>query len=245
MSQHLQAIMDQLEPNQVALREEVSHVRSQMRQLMEIIQVVARGQEIMAKMQEEMDQCAHTSNPILVAHPLVVENPVPSPPNNTLAHIPVGAPGSVPRAILNPSVIEIDDQQDAFFSPMAASMYEAFAPPANEVEKKVKAIEEKLRTMESTNALGLDAAEICLVPSVIIPAKFKIPDFEKYKGASDPTMHIQDYSRKMATYSYDELLLMHFFQDSLSGASLDWYIQLEGTHIRTWREMVEAFLKHY
>lgn len=38
---------------------------------------------------------------------------------------------------------------------------------------------------------------------------------------------------------------MHFFQDSLSGASLEWYMQLERTHIRTWRELAEAFLKHY
>lgn len=38
---------------------------------------------------------------------------------------------------------------------------------------------------------------------------------------------------------------MHLFQDSLSEASLDWYMQLEGTHIRTWREMAEAFLKNH
>lgn len=38
---------------------------------------------------------------------------------------------------------------------------------------------------------------------------------------------------------------MHFFQDSLREASLDWYMQLESTHICTWREMAEAFLKHY
>jgi hypothetical protein len=49
----------------------------------------------------------------------------------------------------------------------------------------------------------------------------------------------------MATHFNDEKLLMHFFQDSLSGASLEWYMQLEHTHIRTWRELDEAFLKHY
>lgn len=82
-------------------------------------------------------------------------------------------------------------------------------------------------------------------PGVIIPAKFKFPDFEKYKGASDPRMHIRAYFWKMVAYSDDDRLLMHFFQDSLSGASLDWYMQLEGTHIQSWRDMVEAFLKNY
>lgn len=41
--------MDQLEQNQIALREEVSQVYAQMGKLMETIQAVTRGQEIMAK----------------------------------------------------------------------------------------------------------------------------------------------------------------------------------------------------
>lgn len=49
----------------------------------------------------------------------------------------------------------------------------------------------------------------------------------------------------MAAYSNDDRLLMHFFQDSQSGASMGWYMQLEGTHIRTWMEITEVFLKHY
>lgn len=79
---------------------------------------------------------------------------------------------------------------------------------------------------------------------MVIYAKFKVPKFEKYKGASDPRTHFQAYCRKMDAYSDDDRLLMHFFQDSLNEVSLDWYMQLEGTHIRTWREMDEAFLKH-
>ena len=70
-------------------------------------------------------------------------------------------------------------------------MYDTFGPPTNEVEKKVKAIENKLKEMESTGALGLDAAEMCLVSGMVIPTKFKVPDFEKYKRASDPRTHIR------------------------------------------------------
>ncbi|XP_058732596.1 uncharacterized protein LOC131604125 [Vicia villosa] len=53
------------------------------------------------------------------------------------------------------------------------------------------------------------------------------------------------YYRKMSVYSEDEGFLMHFFQDSLAGASLEWYVQLERTHIHSWRDLVEAFIKHY
>lgn len=144
----------------------------------------------MAKMQDEMNQCAHAANPILATHPSVVENPVP-PPNTTSMHILVGAPGGVPLTVLNLPIIEIEDQQDTFFIPRAASMYEAFGPPTNEAKKKVKGIKEKLKGMGSTNALGLDATKLCLVHGVVIPVKFKVPDFEKYKGASDPSTHIR------------------------------------------------------
>lgn len=47
---HQQAVMEQLQQNQVALQEEVSQARSQTGPLIKTIQVVARGQEIMAKM---------------------------------------------------------------------------------------------------------------------------------------------------------------------------------------------------
>lgn len=70
----------------------------------------------------------------------MVENPIRAPQSNPPVHTPIGAPDGVPPATVNPSVIEIDDQQDAFFSPTVASMYEAFGPPTNEVEKKFKAI---------------------------------------------------------------------------------------------------------
>ncbi|XP_058726070.1 uncharacterized protein LOC131597387 [Vicia villosa] len=35
------------------------------------------------------------------------------------------------------------------------------------------------------------------------------------------------------------------YKDSLSGASLEWYTQLERTNIRTWKDLAKAFFKHY
>jgi hypothetical protein len=43
----------------------------------------------------------------------------------------------------------------------------------------------------------------------------------------------------------DEKLLMHFFQDSLSGATLSWYIRLANMKIQTWKDLVDAFIKQY
>src|SRR3954470_5453897 len=53
------------------------------------------------------------------------------------------------------------------------------------------------------------------------------------------------YIRKMTAYSRNGKLLIHCFQDSLSGASLEWYTQLERNHVRTWNDLALAFVKHY
>ncbi|RDY10265.1 hypothetical protein CR513_05249, partial [Mucuna pruriens] len=38
---------------------------------------------------------------------------------------------------------------------------------------------------------------------------------------------------------------MHCFQDSLIGAALRWYVDLDGGHIKTWRDLADAFLRQY
>ncbi|MCI07430.1 hypothetical protein A2U01_0028497, partial [Trifolium medium] len=66
------------------------------------------------------------------------------------------------------------------------------------------------------------------------------PDFKKYKGLSCPKNHLVMYSRKMASFAKDDKLMIHCFQDSLTGASLNWYMQLEGSRIRSWRDLKEG-----
>lgn len=67
--------MDQLGQNQVSLREEVTQVHAKMGQLMDIIQTIARGEEIMVKIQEDMNQRAHVvATPITSSFPPTVEN---------------------------------------------------------------------------------------------------------------------------------------------------------------------------
>ena len=49
----------------------------------------------------------------------------------------------------------------------------------------------------------------------------------------------------MTEVVHDEKLLMHFFQDSLSGAALSWYMRLDNTRIYTWKDLIDAFIKQY
>jgi hypothetical protein len=50
---------------------------------------------------------------------------------------------------------------------------------------------------------------------------------------------------KIAEVVHDEKLLMHFFQDSLSGATLSWHMRLDNTKIQRWKDMMDVFVKQY
>ena len=52
-----------------------------------------------------------------------------------------------------------------------------------EGREKLDLIEERLRAIEGFgDYLLADMTKLCLVLGVVIPPKFKVPDFDKYKG---------------------------------------------------------------
>ncbi|MCI50000.1 hypothetical protein A2U01_0071244, partial [Trifolium medium] len=51
----------------------------------------------------------------------------------------------------------------------------------DEIQKEVKALRE-IWALKREDLFGQDAHELYLVPDVVVPHKFKVPDFEKYKG---------------------------------------------------------------
>ena len=88
-------------------------------------------------------------------------------------------------------------------------------------------------------------AELCLVPVIVIPLKFKVPDFNKYKGTTCPKTHLKVYCWKMGAYSKDEKLLMHFFQESLIVAAVTWYTNLEPSRVHSRKDLMVAFIRQY
>jgi len=93
---------------------------------------------------------------------------------------------------------------------------------ADRAKNKLEVLEERLRAMEGGRSYEFgDAAGLCLVPDVVIPQKFKVPDFEKYKRTTCPKTHLTMYCRKMAAHAHNEKLMIHCFQDSLGGVALN------------------------
>ncbi|KAA3484093.1 Gag-pro-like protein [Gossypium australe] len=75
---------------------------------------------------------------------------------------------------------------------------------------------------------GIDAKDLSLVPDLVLPHKFKMPEFEKYNGTSCPEAHITMFCRRMT---------------GLVGVASKWYNQLSHTRIGSWRDLEQAFMK--
>ncbi|XP_050897211.1 uncharacterized protein LOC127104037 [Lathyrus oleraceus] len=145
-----------------------------------------------------------------------------------------------PNARGNPQVQELKVYRNEGMYSMHNSDLSAHAD-----DRKHRLLEERLKAVEGQSVLGMDITDLGRVPGVKVPPKFKVSIFDKYTGTTCPKTHVKAYYRKMYAYSKDERLVMHFFQDSLVRASLEWYMHFERTYVRNWRDLVEAFVKHY
>ncbi|KAA3473943.1 RNA-directed DNA polymerase (Reverse transcriptase), Ribonuclease H [Gossypium australe] len=92
---------------------------------------------------------------------------------------------------------------------------------------------------------GIDAKDLTLVPDLVLPHKFKMPKFEKYNRTTCPEAHITMFCRRMAGYMNNDQLLIHCFQDSLTGSASRWYNQLSRTNISSLRDLAQAFMRQY
>jgi hypothetical protein len=112
--------------------------------------------------------------------------------------------------------------------------------------EKWTALEERIRAVEGNHLCDLvKAVNMCLVPNIVISKKFRVPEFVKYTGTQCPITHLKVYCNKMAEVVDDEKLLIHFFQDSLSGAALTWYMRLNNIKVKKWKDLVDAFMRQY
>src|SRR4051812_37560486 len=273
--------MEQLEQNQIALREDVDQLKVSVE---EVKGGMAQILEFMKSLRDEKEKAKEVQS-----RDTLVQDEIPNDENPLLGFVPGFGPAkdrpqvrSVRRAIqsqekgetsqegfvptlqtegttrtvripvdnvpkdedyldLQYGVQEVDDTNQA-------PQTQQSSPDSREDSKdseKIKALEERLKVVEGYDAFEVDAFEMSLVSNLTIPRKFKIPDFEKYKGLTCPRNHLRMYVRKMAAYAHDQKLMIHFFQESLSGASVDWYMQLEKSYIRSWNDLANTFLKQY
>ena len=109
-------------------------------------------------------------------------------------------------------------------------------------QQKVNLIEERLKAIEGNSSIkGMHAIELSLVLHVVIPHKFKMPDFMKYSRSSCPRAYMTMFCRKMVRHTGNNKMLIHYFEESLTGSITRWYMKLDRGQIHMWTDLVRAF----
>ncbi|KAI5388225.1 hypothetical protein KIW84_074061 [Lathyrus oleraceus] len=202
------------------------------------------------EMKDEISRLTAMMESILAAQSQFSLTPATPPPQRTIVsevvtstvpatqHLARSCPCRLQLFTLYPRVEDIIYHSEP---PEGPDVYEKM----DEMKDQFLELRKELKTLRGKDLFGKSVAELCLVPNVKIPIKFKVPDFEKYRGNTCPLSHLIMYAKKMSTQTDNDQLLIHYFKDSLTGAALRWYMGLDSASVRTFNDLGETFVKQY
>ncbi|KAH7848754.1 hypothetical protein Vadar_007298 [Vaccinium darrowii] len=159
--------------------------------------------------------------------------PPPNTPNFQYQQLPV-----IPTTSINPN--PLDNVEIPHEDPNP--------PPGVDfaVTQKLQQLEDSLRAMQGPNAYAsTNFSDLCFFPNQPLPPKFKIPDFTKFNGTTDPMTHLRLYAGALSGYPNPDKLMMQLFQHSLTGPAAQWFARLDVRRFRTWTELSQEFIMQY
>ncbi|RVX01559.1 hypothetical protein CK203_017492 [Vitis vinifera] len=110
-----------------------------------------------------------------------------------------------------------------------------------EQEAKVERLESMMRQIRLQDG-GLTWDDRDGIPAASLPAKFRMPDIERYSGIGCPKIHLRLYSTVMRAHGIDDAQLVALFPMSLSGAAQR--RELEATRQRP-EESISSFVTRW
>ena len=83
------------------------------------------------------------------------------------------------------------------------------------------------------------------ISTTSLPAKFRMPDIERYSGIGCPKIHLRLYNTVMRAHGIDDAQLVTLFPMSLSGACQRWFASVEPSRLCTWEDVAHEFLTQF
>ena len=105
-------------------------------------------------------------------------------------------------------------------------------------------MEEMIRRAHKMEEL-MDYNSLSLFPNARLPPKFKMPTLDKFDGISCPKSHPKMYMRVMQPLGATEEVLAQMFQNTLTGAILKWFLNLDDARAISWEDIYWEFHKQY
>ncbi|XP_034709002.1 uncharacterized protein LOC117932075 [Vitis riparia] len=113
-----------------------------------------------------------------------------------------------------------------------------------EQEARVDRLESKMRQIRLQDG-GLTWDDRDGIPAASLPAKFRMPDIERYSGIGCPKIHLRLYNTVMRAHGIDDAQLVALFPMSLSGAAQRWFASVEPSRLHTWEDVAHEFLTQF
>ena len=99
------------------------------------------------------------------------------------------------------------------------------------IKKRINKMEEMIKRARKMEDL-MDYQSLSLFPDMRLPPKFKMPTFDRFDGTGCPNSHLKMYMGAMQPLGATEELLVQMFQNTLTGATLRWFLNLDDARAR-------------
>ncbi|RVW18283.1 Retrovirus-related Pol polyprotein from transposon 17.6 [Vitis vinifera] len=117
-------------------------------------------------------------------------------------------------------------------------------PISEDPHARMDKLEQKLRQMRTSEG-AITWEDFDGAPVASLPAKFRMPEIERYTGIGCPRIHLRLYSTVMRAHGLDDAQMVMLFPMSLSGAAQRWFASLEVSRRRTWDDLAQEFLRQF
>ena len=91
----------------------------------------------------------------------------------------------------------------------------------------------------------MDYQSLSVFHDVRLPPKFKMPTLDKFDGTGCPKSHLKMYMRAMQPLGATKELLAQMFQNTLTGATLRLFLNLDDARATSWVDIFCKFHNQY
>ena len=110
------------------------------------------------------------------------------------------------------------------------------------INKRMKKMEEMIKRARKMEDI-MDYDSLSLFLDMRLPPKFKMPTLDKFERTNCPKSHLKIYMRDMQPLGVTKEVLTQMFQNTLTGAALKWFLNLDDARARSWEDIRRKFHK--
>ncbi|XP_077247897.1 uncharacterized protein LOC143887664 [Tasmannia lanceolata] len=198
---------------------------------------LAEMNELMKSMLQQMNNMSEEIVRLKSDRGSTSEEPVP----RQIPLIPPPHPAMARLAVLN---VEDDVEDEQYAEDNCLPHLER----ANEGRAITDRLDKLTREMESIKFQGpkkLSMSDFMIVPGVVLPPKFTVPDLDKYDGTGCPTSHLKSVIPLLQQHGLSPEQIALVFPRSLVGTAKKWFLSLKSEEIRTLEDIANKFVEQF